>query len=70
MANPDEKTVAEKVRKSDYANLFLKVFGKSAFKETDKTFNNIANAIAEYEKSSELNQFNSTIQGVRSLEFY
>jgi len=59
MANPDEKTVAEKVRKSDYANLFLKVFGKSAFKETDKTFNNIANAIAEYERSSELNQFNS-----------
>jgi len=46
MANPDEKTVVEKVRKSEYAGLF---------KEIDF----IAEALAEYERSSEVNQFNS-----------
>ena len=59
MANPDKKTVAEKVRTSDYADLFLKVFGKAAFKGPNRTYNKVAKAIAAYERSSELNQFSS-----------
>ena len=59
MANPDKKTVAEKVRTSDYADLFLKVFGKAAFKYPNRTYNKVAKAIAAYERSSELNQFSS-----------
>lgn len=59
MANPDEKTVVEKVRKSDYAHLFLEVFGESAFKDPNEAYHKVAEAIAEYEKSGELNQFSS-----------
>jgi len=59
MANPDEKTVVEKVRNSEYAGLFREVFGAAAFDDPNKAFDMIADAIAEYEKSSELNQFSS-----------
>jgi cytochrome c peroxidase len=59
MANPDEKTVVEKVRKSEYADLFREVFGAAAFKDPSQTYDMIAEAIAAYEKSRELNQFNS-----------
>jgi cytochrome c peroxidase len=59
MANPDEKTVVEKVRKSEYAGLFREVFGAAAFDDPNKAYDMIADAIAEYEKSSELNQFSS-----------
>jgi len=59
MANPDEKTVAEKVRNSEYADLFREVFGAAAFDDPNKAYDMIADAIADYEKSSELNQFSS-----------
>ena len=59
MANPDAKAVVEKVRKSEYADLFRKVFGIATFDDPNKAFDMIAEAIAAYEKSSELNQFNS-----------
>lgn len=59
MANPNEQAVIEKVRNSDYADLFKKVFGTDALKNIEKAYNFVAEAIAEYEKSSELNQFNS-----------
>ncbi|MHC4207739.1 MAG: cytochrome-c peroxidase [Planctomycetota bacterium] len=59
MANPEEKTVVDKVRKSEYADLFLEVFGVGVFDDPNKAYDMIADAIAEYEKSSELNQFNS-----------
>lgn len=59
MSNPDAKAVVEKVRKSEYADLFRKVFGKATFEDPNKAFDMVAEAIAAYEKSSELNQFNS-----------
>lgn len=59
MANPDEKTVVDKVRNSEYADLFWKVFGADAFDDPNKAYDMIADAIADYEKSSEVNQFNS-----------
>jgi cytochrome c peroxidase len=59
MANPDEKTVIENVRKSEYAELFRKVFGVAAFDDPNKAYDRVAEAIADYEKSGELNQFNS-----------
>jgi len=59
MANPDEKTVVEKVRNSEYAGLFREIFGDTAFNDPNKAYDMIADAIAEYEKSSELNQFSS-----------
>jgi cytochrome c peroxidase len=68
MANPDEKTVVEKVRKSDYAHLFLEVFGKAAFKDPNNAYHKVAEAIAEYEKSGELNQFSSKYGGLELFE--
>lgn len=59
MANPDEKTVVEKVRNSEYAGHFMEVFGAGAFDDPNKAYDMIADAIAEYEKSSEVNQFSS-----------
>ena len=59
MANPDEKTVAEKVRTSNYADLFQEVFGKTVFKDPNRAYDKVAEAIAAYEKSGELNQFSS-----------
>jgi len=59
MSNPDAKAVVEKVCKSEYADLFRKVFGKATFDDPNKAFDMVAEAIAAYEKSSELNQFNS-----------
>ena len=59
MANPDEITVVNKVIKSEYAGIFIEVFGAGAFVDPNKAYDMIADAIAEYEKSSEVNQFNS-----------
>jgi cytochrome c peroxidase len=59
MSNPDAKAVVEKVRNSEYADLFTSVFGKASFDDPNKAYDMIAEAIAAYEKSSELNQFNS-----------
>ena len=59
MANPDEKAVVDKVRRSEYANLFRDVFGAAAFKDPNETYGMVAEAIAAYERSRELNLFNS-----------
>jgi cytochrome c peroxidase len=59
MANPDEKSVVAKVHESEYAGLFREVFGAAAFNDPNKAYDMIAEAIAAYEKSGELNQFSS-----------
>ena len=59
MANPDAKAVVKKVSESEYADLFRKVFGVAAFDDPNKAYDMVAEAIAAYEKSSELNQFSS-----------
>ena len=59
MGNPDEKTVVGKVRSSEYAGLFREIYGTAAFDDPNKAYDMIADAIADYERSSELNQFSS-----------
>lgn len=59
MANPDEEAVIEKIRNSDYVDLFKEVFGDDTLQNTEKAYNMVAEAIAEYERSGELNKFNS-----------
>ena len=58
---PDKKTVIKKVMASDYAALFEKVWGPGSLslKDTDGTFHRIAHSIAAYERSIEVNPFNS-----------
>lgn len=58
---PDKKSIIEKIRLSDYANLFEKVWGKGALSGTkkDKLYIFIAQSIAAYERSDEVNPFSS-----------
>lgn len=58
MANPDRKTVIRKIQKSSYAGLFAKVC-KSTLKDIDAAYDCMANAIAAFEMTAELNRFSS-----------
>jgi cytochrome c peroxidase len=59
MNNMDKKSVVEQVKKSDYKDLFIYVFGKDAFNDPDKAFRYIAEVIEEYEETRELSPFTS-----------
>ena len=65
MNNPSAKTVVLAVRQSEYADLFKKVFGEESLDDlnTESNINaayeHIAEAIAAYERSSEVNPFTS-----------
>lgn len=59
---PDKKRIILTVRKSDYAGLFEKVWGPGSLdadKDVDETYVRIGRAIAAYERSAEVNPFNS-----------
>lgn len=59
MANPDKKAVVDQVSKAEYVNLFKEIYGADALQDVEKAYNFIADAIADYEKSKELNRFDS-----------
>ena len=59
MNNADKKMVVDQVRKSDYRNLFIHVFGPSAFDDPEIAFSNIALALEEYEETAEVSPFTS-----------
>ncbi|MCP4728009.1 MAG: c-type cytochrome, partial [bacterium] len=59
MANPNEAAVIEKVRSADYAVLFIEVFGAESLDKAEEAFQFVAEAIAEYERSSDFNKFSS-----------
>lgn len=59
MNMPSKYAVVEEVRNATYANLFRKVFGSASLNDTDKAYDDIARAIAAYERSSEVQAFTS-----------
>ena len=59
MALPDNATVVATVATAKYANLFLRVFPATDFNDVQGTFDNIAHAIAAFERSSRVNKFSS-----------
>ena len=59
MANPDTETIAEKLRALSYASLFTEVYGADALSNPGIAYNNMADAIEAYEKTSELSPFSS-----------
>ena len=59
MANPDIASVVYKVRNASYVDLFLQAFGENAFVNVFSAYDNIVLAIAEFEKSAEMNPFTS-----------
>ncbi|MCP4148755.1 MAG: cytochrome-c peroxidase, partial [bacterium] len=62
---PDKKSLVEKVRSATYVELFKKVWGPDSLslKNVDAAFLNIARSIAAFERSSEVNPFNSKFDG-------
>jgi cytochrome c peroxidase len=59
MANPDTMTIAKKLRGLNYSVLFTEVYGDDALSDPGTAFTNMADAIEAYEKTSEVNPFNS-----------
>lgn len=59
MANPSEAAVVEKVCAASYAGMFVYLFGQNAFDDVRAAYTNIAEAIAEFERSPEVNSFTS-----------
>jgi len=59
MHNPSEKTVILTIRQSDYADLFKQVFGRGSLDNIDSAYEYVAQAIAAYERSPEVNPFTS-----------
>jgi cytochrome c peroxidase len=59
MANPDRQAVVDKVRSAAYAAQFDAVFGPGALAVEDAAFDNIAAAIAAFERTPEFSPFSS-----------
>jgi cytochrome c peroxidase len=68
MANQDVQAIAEALRVSEYRNLFLAVYGADALDNADRAFAHMAEAIAAYEKTSEVNPFDSKYDGYLAAE--
>jgi cytochrome c peroxidase len=59
MANPSVNAIAEKLRALEYASLFNEIFGPDALSNPDSAFRYMAEAIAAYERTKEVNSFSS-----------
>ena len=59
MANPDTLTIHKKLQALSYAELFTEVYGPDALNNPGTAFTKMADAIEAYEKTSEVNPFNS-----------
>ncbi|MDD2463391.1 MAG: cytochrome c peroxidase [Desulfobulbus sp.] len=59
MNMPNKEAVVEVVRDSNYAQLFRQVYGPDALIDTEHAFDDIARAIAVYERSPEVQKFSS-----------
>lgn len=59
MANPDTITIHEKLKRLQYKGLFVDVFGAEALDDVGKSFRYMAMALEAYQKTPEVNPFNS-----------
>ncbi|MGD8306755.1 MAG: cytochrome c peroxidase [Ignavibacteria bacterium] len=59
MANPDTLTILNKLNSLSYANLFTEIYGPGALTDPTTAFNNMADAIEAFEKTSEFSPFSS-----------
>ncbi len=59
MGNTTEEQVVDKVRASEYADLFATVFGEDVFDDAEEAYEAVGQAIAAYERSPEVNRFSS-----------
>lgn len=59
MNMPDKKAVVAEIAASQYASLFLQVFVYDPLDDVDAAYNDMAMAIAAYERSSQVQRFSS-----------
>ncbi len=59
MNNPGKLIVIQKIRDSDYADLFEDVYGEDALDDVEMAYDQVADAIAAFEMTDELNRFSS-----------
>jgi len=59
MGMADEAAVVSKVRQAEYASLFEEVFGAGALDDAQSAYEDVAQAIAAFERSDEVNRFSS-----------
>ncbi|MEE9462973.1 MAG: cytochrome c peroxidase [Bacteroidales bacterium] len=59
MANLDTVSIRDKLSELDYAEMFNEIYGPDALDDPSTAFSNMADAIAAYERSAELNRFDS-----------
>lgn len=59
MANADVASIAEALRSAEYRDLFIEVYGDNALDDAAVAYDHMADAIAAYETSSEMNPFDS-----------
>jgi cytochrome c peroxidase len=59
MANPDTLTILKKLESLSYVTLFAEVYGSDALSNPSTAFNNMADAIEAYERTSEVSPFTS-----------
>ncbi len=64
MNNSDKAAVVMQVMKAAYADDFKHIYGASVFDDVDLAYDNIADAIAAFEHSAEVNRFNSKFDKV------
>ena len=59
MANPDPEAVVASIRTAEYAGLFREIYGADSLDDAARAYDLAAEAIAAYERSPELNRFDS-----------
>lgn len=59
MANDDKAMVIDKVRSARYARLFKRVYGRNAFDDVERAYDNMVAAIAAFERTRRFNRFTS-----------
>jgi cytochrome c peroxidase len=59
MANRDTAHIAVKIRSLDYSDRFAEIYGDHALNDPDSAFFYMADALAAYERSKEVNPFSS-----------
>ena len=66
MNNPDKAAVIGKIQVSSYAGLFEQVYGAGALDNVETAYHQMAQAIADFEGSNELNKFTSKFDRVQA----
>lgn len=66
MNNPDEATVIGKITASNYADLFEQIYGVGSLQNVPTAYHQMAQAIAAFEASHEINSFSSKFDAVQA----